>query len=629
MKNILTTIALFPIGIFAQHYPINTIQQELKKDANAVIRQENITVELKSVTEYKETHEKIISVLNKSGDNYVDMHTFYDPSIKIDAFEAEIFDENGNSIKKLKFKDLSDASAVSGGQLYTDSRVKYIEYTPVKYPYTVKYKFQTTNKNTLHFPSFHPINYANLAIESSTFTFINNSNTTVRKLEKNLTNFGVTKEEQNNSYTYQITNLKAIDDEELMPEWSTIAPAVIFATNEINIDGVKGKFDNWSAYGTWFYQNLIQSKLDFTPAEKSKFQQLVKDAKSDKEKVAILYDHMQKKVRYIGVQLGIGGLSPFPNSYVETKSYGDCKALSNYLIGMLDAVGIKAYHTALYAGREPKNMDTEMMYQQGNHMIVYVPLKEEDIWIEATSQTNPFNHLGKFGANRLVFIIDEKGGKIIPSQTLDHTKNQLISKGNLTIKEDGNTILNFIEQGKGIFYDSRSAIKTLIPKEQENTLKNSFHLFRQAKIDSIQLEENWNDAIFTTKFNIESKFYSKKQGNNIIFNLIPTNNETTTLKKAKNRIFDFTIDFGYTDIMNFEINIPENTAKKLAINPIDVKTEFGEYHLNLIEITPKKYQLNRTYIEYKGNYDKTKFNDYVEFKRQVTAYDNIKALLEL
>lgn len=628
-KKPLTLLTFLPFSLIAQFYPVNEIPSHLKQDAYAIVRSDKTDIQLNSTTEFKFTNEVVITVLDKSGDNFVNAHQYYDPNTKIDLFEAELYDASGKLVKKYKSKDLSDASAVTGGQLYTDDRVKYLSLTPTTYPYTVRYKVATTNKNTLFMPRWSPIYRTNLSIESSQFTFTNNSNGKIRLLEKNLNSYDVQKEHNGNIYQYQLKNQTPLQSEEMMVNWRYIIPNVVFASDQINIDGTKGTFDNWEDYGKWSYENLVQSKLDFTPTQKAYFQNLVKDAETDREKVKILYKHLQNKVRYIGVQLGIGGLSPFPNSYVEARSYGDCKALSNYMIGMLDAVGIKAYHTILFADDAPINIDDKMMYQQGNHMIVYVPLQNEDLWLEATSQTNPFNFLGNMSSNRKVYIFDKNGGKIISSQTFDHHNNILTTRGTIDIAYDGNAKISLHETSQGLFYEDHSYIKTLLNKDQINLFKRKFPLLSQATIDHIKFNDDWEEGKFETIINFTSTNFAKKQGNNLLFNLIPGNNESTTLKKAKNRTHDFHISRGYTDLIEIEITIPQHIKSKINIDPIDIQTEFGVYQLSIQPKSENSYLLTRKYQQIKGDYDKSKFNDYVEFRRQVAANDNIKTLLEL
>ncbi len=627
-KFLTTSLLLSPFLIFAQFYPVNQINPEVKKDAYAVIRKATVEVNLNAINEFKFNEEVVITVLDKSGDAFVNAHQFYDPNTKIDLFEAEIYNEAGKFIRKYKLKDFADASAVSGGQLYTDDRVKYLSFTPTFYPYTVRYKVNTTNKNTLFIPRWNPVSYPNLGIENSIFVFKNNASFAVRKLEKNLDNFPIQNSKANNQYTYQLTNFKPFVDEDFMPDSKTIFPQVIFASNQINIDGTQGNFDNWNDFGKWSYQNLVQKKLDFTPSQKAFFNDLVKEAKSDKEKVDILYQYMQNKVRYIGVQLGIGGLSPFPNSYVESKSYGDCKALSNYMVGMLDAVGIKAYHTILYANDLPRDIDAEMMYQQGNHMIVYVPLKDEEVWVEATSQKLPLNYLGEMSGNRKVFIFDENGGKIINSQRFDHQNNILSSKGKIKITDDGEAHFELTESAKGLFYDDNLGYEVLEEKDKIAALNRKYKGLAQPNFNQINFKADKQNADYQTNFKAVSKNYVKKQGNSFIFNLMPINNESSTVKKAKDRNFDFNINRGYTDIMEFEFEIPTKSKNELNFAPIQITSEFGTYQLSIEKKSNKNYILKRSYQQFAGTYDKAKFNDYVEFRRKVAANDNLKTLIE-
>ena len=612
---------------FAQNYAVDQIPDDLIKDAYAVVRKNEEKIELLKVDELKYTEDVVVTVLTKAGDNYVGAQANYDANTKIDLFEATLYDANGKEIKKFKTKDFGDQSYVTGGQMYTDDRIKYLNYTPTNYPYTIHYKIVTTNKNTLWIPRWSPIRAANLSIEKSSYQFVNKTSSTIRLKEDNFKGFDIAKTGDNNNLSYSLNNVLAFNEEDQMVGSQKIFPRAILASNQINIDGVKGNFDNWNDYGKWTFDNLIRSKLDFTPSQKLTFQNMVKDAKSDEEKVQILYKHLQNKVRYIGVQLGIGGLSPFPNSYVESKSYGDCKALSNYMIGMLDAVNIKSYHTILFAGN-PIDIDEQMMYQQGNHMIVYIPLNGKDIWLEATSQTAPYNYLGDFAGNRKVLIVDEKGGKIIPSQQFKTEDNQLFVNGNATLLADGTLNFDFSETSKGLIYENFARFNQLSEKELDVRLKNRFSYLQGISFKKKEFNNDWKNAVFTSNFEFSAPNYAKIQGNNIILNIIPVNKEETSVKKMKDRKFDFNIETGYVDEVFYTLTLPSGYKLPQKFDAITVKSAFGEYQL---EINPKEnntFEIKRIYKQFSGTFSKEKYNEYVEFRRQISGYDNTKLLLE-
>ncbi|WP_291048016.1 MULTISPECIES: DUF3857 domain-containing protein [unclassified Empedobacter] len=612
---------------FAQNYAVDQIPADLIKDAYAVVRKNEEKIELLKVDELKYTEDVVVTVLSKAGDNYVGAQANYDANTKIDLFEATLYDANGKEIKKFKTKDFGDQSYVTGGQMYTDDRIKYLNYTPTNYPYTIHYKIVTTNKNTLWIPRWSPIRAANLSIEKSSYQFVNKTSSTIRLKEDNFKDFDIAKTGDNNNLSYSLNNVLAFNEEDQMVGSQKIFPRAILASNQINIDGVKGNFDNWNDYGKWTFDNLIRTKLDFTPAQKSTFQNMVKDAKSDEEKVQILYKHLQNKVRYIGVQLGIGGLSPFPNSYVESKSYGDCKALSNYMIGMLDAVNIKSYHTILFAGN-PIDIDEQMMYQQGNHMIVYIPLNGKDIWLEATSQTAPYNYLGDFAGNRKVLIVDEKGGKIIPSQQFNTEDNQLFVNGNATLLADGTLNFDFSETSKGLIYENFARFNQLSEKDLDVRLKNRFSYLQGISFKKKEFNNDWKNAVFTSNFEFSAPNYAKIQGNNIILNIIPVNKEETSVKKMKDRKFDFNIETGYVDEVSYTLTLPSGYKLPQKFDAITVKSAFGEYQL---EINPKEnnaFEIKRIYKQFSGTFSKEKYNEYVEFRRQISGYDNTKLLLE-
>src|SRR5207244_663743 len=103
---------------------------------------------------------------------------------------------------------------------------------------------------------------------------------------------------------------------------------------------------SWQELGK--FQVQLNSGRDKLPdAVKQTVHQLTDQISDPKEKVRILYEYLQRNTRYISIQLGIGGFQPFDASFVASKSYGDCKALSNYMYSLLKEANIKSCYTQI------------------------------------------------------------------------------------------------------------------------------------------------------------------------------------------------------------------------------------------------------------------------------------------
>lgn len=614
--------------IFAQDFTANNIDPKLKENAYAVIRKDDRFVEIHSHTKIDYTRELIITVFDQSGDDYAQAYQYYNPRTKIVSLDAVYYDQYGKEIKKFKTRDFEDQSAVGGGQMYTDSRVKFLRYNPTQYPYTLHYKVKVNHTDYSYPTSWFPIQASNVAIENATFILKNNTTASMQISEKNFEHFPIQKQNTAQQISYTLNHQKALEDEQMMPFYRDVFPHAEINISEFVLDGVAGKFNDWNGLGIW-YNKLISNVNDFTPKEKQYFKDMVKDAESDREKVKILYKHLQNKTRYIGVQLGIGGLKPFPSSYVESKSYGDCKALTNYMQSMLEAVGIKSYYTIVESGRDGYNFDENFAsLGQGDHVILYVPLAEEDIWLEATSQTTAFNYLGHFTHDRKVAIVTEKGAKIINTQVFPTEKNSLKTLGIAKIDEQGKLSLSYTETAAGLQYDDVYQLKNYKESDQKIIYQKKFYYLPNLQLKNYTYLNNWDEAKFTSVVNLDVNQFGQIQGKNLIVNVIPVNRQSNDLKRAKKRLFDLYIHDTFVDEVEYTLEIPEAYQTNLNFEPVEFSSEFGQYSLKIIPAEDNQILVKRKYVQQKGRFSKEKYNEYVEFRRKVESNDNTKILFE-
>ena len=73
---------------------------------------------------------------------------------------------------------------------------------------------------------------------------------------------------------------------------------------------------------------------------------------SRKEKVKRLYEYVATNIQYLGYELGIWAIKPYPADFVLKvgKKKGDCKDKTTLLSTMLSSAGINSYPVLISAG---------------------------------------------------------------------------------------------------------------------------------------------------------------------------------------------------------------------------------------------------------------------------------------
>ena len=120
-----------------------------------------------------------------------------------------------------------------------------------------------------------------------------------------------------------------------------------------------------------------------------------------------------------------------------------------------------------------------------------------------------------------------------------------------------------MEVSKGLIYENLARYAQLTEKDLDLRLKNRFSNLQGIKFNKKEFNDNWNEAIFTSNFDFSVPNYAKIQGNNIIINIIPINREETSLKKTKDRKFDFKVESGYVDEVSYVLDIKYHSVLKL------------------------------------------------------------------
>ena len=605
-----------------------TIPDSLKQHANAVIRNQQTEILLKSSTEMEVSDKRIITVLNKEGDKNVDAYLHYDNNVKIKDLEVLVYNQLGEIIKKIKKSDFKDISAVDGGTLYSDSRVKVLEYTPISYPYTIEFNYVINTSNTAFLRSFMPVYDFFVSVQNSTYSISFPADLSIRTKEKNFENIDFTKEELPNKISFSVKNIEAFKPEQFSPSIIDIIPKVLVSSNKFSLEGVLSEAENWEQFGKWIYNDLLKDTHDLPASTINAIQELVKDETNDIEKARKVYQYVQDKVRYISVQVGIGGWKPFKASEVDKLGYGDCKALTNYTMSLLQAVGIKSNYTVIYAESSQRSIDNEFASMQGNHVILNIPSdNDESIWLECTNQKLPFGFIGDFTDDRDALVITPEGGKIQHTKKYTTNENLQIIKGTYNVSNEGDIDVIVNVNSKGIQYDDKYWLETETQRDLDSYYKKRWKYINGININTMRINNDKNAIEFIEDINFQATNYTKKAGDRMLLTINALNRSLEIPDRYKDRKLPLKIKRGFKDVDEVEIKLPSDFKVETAPKNVLIENKFGSYKAELETIDENTLVYKREFIVNDGEFPKEDYDAFRDFYKDVSIQDNSKIAL--
>ncbi|MEQ9414019.1 MAG: DUF3857 domain-containing protein, partial [Cyclobacteriaceae bacterium] len=440
MKNyrslILLSLVLLTAAVYGQgNYSVQLIPDNLKEGASVVVRNKEERFDIKSKSSASFHSFEAITILNSKGRDHAIKIIAYDQLTKVVQLRASVYDGSGRLIKKLKTSDFEDRSAISGFTLYQDNRIKIADLSTTHYPFTIELEYELDYKFLFYIPTFYPIWDEDMTAQRAKYTLGFSTNTKPRVRVSQLAEDKYKYAEDNESMTWSFTNVEAFKREKYGPPWRELLPAIFSAPTNFEYDGYAGNMSSWENFGTWIMQ-LNSGRDNLSEETKLKVKELTKGLTTIEEKSRVLYQFLQSKTRYVSIQLGIGGFQPFEAKVVDEVGYGDCKALSNYMIALLREADVFSNYTLIRAGQNSPPIDHSFPSTQFNHVIVSVPNGADTLWLECTSQSNPFKYLGSFTGNRNALAISEKGTKIVKTPS-GHENNQMVRKLKVKVDENG------------------------------------------------------------------------------------------------------------------------------------------------------------------------------------------------
>jgi PAS domain-containing protein len=133
-----------------------------------------------------------------------------------------------------------------------------------------------------------------------------------------------------------------------------------------------GAARSWRDVGLW-YEDILAPVGRGEATVRAQARSLVSGVEDPRQRLETLLAFLRQDVRYVAVEVGIGGFRPTPAAETLERRWGDCKDKSLLLIDLLHEVGVEAYPVLI---RSSLGSDIDAAFPspgQFNHLIVAVP----------------------------------------------------------------------------------------------------------------------------------------------------------------------------------------------------------------------------------------------------------------
>jgi hypothetical protein len=249
-------------------------------------------------------------------------------------------------------------------------------------------------------------------------------------------------------WQWTLRDVPAATMEPYMPAWRSVAGALFVAFSPPDRTP---ELSTWKGIGNWFLK-LSSDRRTSSEAIRSKVAALAAGAATELDKVRALAGFVQRDVRYVSIQLGIGGYQPHAAADVFQNRYGDCKDKATLLAVMLAEVGIDSMPVVVNSERTSIRADMPPSLQF-DHVILAIRLPrgpQQDsllatiesgadrlVFFDPTDEYTPFGRIrGELqGSVGLLAAVDNSRLITLPQVRPDQSGNRRTAK--LVLNEQG------------------------------------------------------------------------------------------------------------------------------------------------------------------------------------------------
>ncbi len=438
-----------------------------------------------------------------------------------------------------------------------------------------------------------------------------------------------------NSWQWVVSDITAIRKEAEMPPIEGVAGQMaisFFPPGGASNNG----FKSWPEMGKW-YLNLTNGRRDASPQINQQVASLTASGKTQLEKMKAIGYFVQHDIRYVAIELGVGGWQPHSASEVFTHHYGDCKDKATLMSSMLSQIGVESFYVLINVERGAIFPETPARIGF-NHAILAMKLPAglSDpslvatvphprlgtlLYFDPTNELTPFGEIGGYLQENYGLLVTSEGGELVELPKQEPAMNSIVRTATLTLDPSGTLKGDVTETRMGDrAWVERERLRTVTKdtdrvKPIEDLLAGSLSLFRITKASITNL--NKTDQPFGFNYTFEAQGYAKNAGGLILVRPRVLGVKTSGVLETKEpRKFPVEFDGPSRDTDTFDITIPAGLVVDDVPPPLDADYGFASYH-SKTEVKGNVIHYSRTFEVKELSVPVAKSDELKKFYRQI------------
>ena len=401
-----------------------------------------------------------------------------------------------------------------------------------------------------------------------------------------------------NQWDWVVSDVKEIRKEADMPPIYGVAGQMIVSFFPPGGASANG-FASWQEMGNW-YRKLTDGRRDPSPQITQQVATLTATTPTPLEKMKALALFVQHDIRYVAIELGIGGFQPHTASDVFVHHYGDCKDKATLLSSMLSQVGVESFYVIINSERGSVTPQVPANVGAFNHAILAIKLppnvKDPSLiatiqhprlgpllYFDPTNELTPFGEIGGYLQANYGLLVTPEGGELVELPEQPSAMNSIQRTGKLTLDPLGTLKGEVSETRLGDRASSERWRLHNVTKSSdqikpiEDLLAGSLSLFNitHASIENL----NHTDQPFGFHYSFEAHNYAKNAGGLLLVRPRVLGVKSSAVLETKEpRKFPIEFDGPSRDTDTFEIEIPPGYVVDDIPPAVDAEYSFASYH---------------------------------------------------